>query len=190
MKRLTAIVAVCVLAGIAAAQVHAAPAYTRDCLDQTTARALDTKRVVGGLGLPADQVRELRARLSTYGSVRNDFTLNGLGLTAAQITEIKRRIAVQVAEWNKYPLGYPCAAFKNPTKVMAYMKAELIDNGFRPRMTMTLRSPRQVQFVAIQDGVRYWGTVAKYGPRLIKTRLTCTSGCSGGTYSFQLAFDA
>src|SRR5687768_6978818 len=116
MRRSLLVIGLMALLG-PAAQVQAAPAYTRTCLELTTARALDTSRVTDGLGLPRDQLKELRARLSSYNSVRNDFTLDGLGLTTAQLAEIKRRLAVQDAENNKYPLGWPCKPFKNPALV-------------------------------------------------------------------------
>lgn len=191
MTKVLALIAA--LAALAATTTApAANTYTRTCFDLTTARGLDTKRVVNGLGLPPDLIRELRGRLASYNSVRNDFTLEGLGLTAAQITEIKRRIAVQVAEWNKYPLGWPCAPFKNPARVIKYVKAQLIYNGFRPAMTVRIMSTRQIRFQAIQDGQRYTVIVAKFGPREIRIAARCSgSYCTGGgSATYHLGFDA
>jgi hypothetical protein len=94
-----------------------------------------------------------------------------------------------VAEWNKYPLGWPCAAFKNRALVIKFMRMKLIENGFRPNAQFyAASSPRQIRFAAIQDGVRYVGTIVKTAPRQITVRLTSTEG--GGTYTFRLGFEA
>lgn len=142
------------------------------CLQLTNTKALNTGRILDGLeGLTPDQVRELRARLVTYNSVRGFKGLDGMGLTPEQITEIQHRINVQVTEWNRYPLGWPCKPFKNPLAVQKAVKADLIDNGFRPRMTFRKTSPRQFQLRAIQDGYAFLGVVVKTGTRQLTIRL-------------------
>jgi hypothetical protein len=171
----------------AAVQANCLTSTKRDPLALTNAKGLDDGRIIGGLGLTPDQVRAVSSRLASYGGSR-EFTLDGLGLTPDQISEIKRRIAVQVAEWNKYPLGWPCAPFKNRALVIKFTRAQLIYNGFRPNMTFTVASPRQIQFNAIQDGIRYIGTLVKTAPRQITVRLISTSG--GDTSTFRLGFEA
>jgi hypothetical protein len=106
-------------------------------------RALDADSVIADLGLTADQKRALRARLVSYLSVRGFEGFDGLGQTPAQIGEMKRRIAVQEAAMRrKYPLGWPCAPFKNKPRVVRFIRAKLLYNGYRPALTFTHPNPR------------------------------------------------
>jgi len=142
------------------------------CLQLTTTKGLATSRILEGLPLTPEQVSEVRSRLSQYNSVRGYPGIADLGLDPAVVAEINRRIQVQVAEWNKYPLGWPCMVFKVPKKTRAWVQQLLIDNGFR-RVGLTIRktSPRQFQFRGIQDGYEFFGVVAKPRKRQIILRL-------------------
>jgi hypothetical protein len=171
----------------ATTQANCLTSTKRDPLGISTNPALRANAIVRGLGLTADQTREVRARLARYRPSR-PFTLDGLGLTSEQTREIRRRLAAQVAEWNKYPLGWPCAEFKNRSKVIAFVKAKLIENGFRPNARVFVATPRQIQLRGIQDGVDILGAVVKTGPRQITVRLMATGWA--GTYTFRLGFDA
>lgn len=186
--------AVALLLLIVIVQAQAIPAATQldlqRCLNLTTARTLATKKILSGLELTADQVRELRSRLLSYNSVSGYRGIDGIGLTREQKAEILRRIAVQVAEMNRYPLGWPCKPFVNPTRVARWVKAKLIANGYRPAMSFRKTSPRQFQFRAIQDGVEQFGVVAKSGRRQIAVRVQSVSPRWGRTYRFTLGFDA
>jgi len=60
-----------VLPASTATPAQAVPAVTtQGCLDLTTRRGLDTTRILSGLGLTPDQVREVRARLVSYWGAR------------------------------------------------------------------------------------------------------------------------
>jgi hypothetical protein len=189
-----------VVAGTALAAAHvstADAAVQANCLTSTKLRplnitprrALDTDQIIRGLELTPDQKRALRARLAGYPPrPGRECTLGDLGLTPEQIAEIERRLAAYMAERNKYPLGWPCAPFKNKTKVIAFMRAQLIYNGFRPNMTFTVASPRRIHFNAIQDGISYFGVIVKTAPRQIQVALHSTSGGDGAT--FRLGFEA
>ena len=161
------------------------------CLQLTTTKALSTSRILSGIvGLTPDQVRELRSRLASYNSARGFKGLDGMGLTPEQIQEIQRRIDVQVAEWNRYPLGWPCKPFKDPSAVQKFVRADLIDNGFRPRMTFKKTSPRQFQLRAIQDGNEYLGIVVKTGSRQLTIRLLALDDNWSQTTKIKTPFDA
>jgi hypothetical protein len=199
---------------VALVSVQAAPAAVSPrigkCLETSMVNrtALSVDRVIADLGLTADQKRALRARLASYDSVRGFEGFGGLGLTSAQIGEMKRRIAVQEAAMRrKYPLGWPCAPFKNKPRVIRYIRAKLLYNGYRPAMTFTNPNPRQIRFHGIQDGDEQRGTLVKSGPRQIVFRLRSTHGevCYGyitgraptericywsDTYTFNLGFVA
>jgi hypothetical protein len=138
-------------------------------------RHQNSDEVLAGLGLTPEVTKATRSYLSQYIGFKGPrpFTLEGLGLTTPQKTEIKRRIAAWVAR-NTIPMvGWPCAPFKSKALVVKYMKAQLIGNGFRPFMTFTFPSPRQIRFAAIQDGQAYTGVIAKNGPRQIRVGLFC-----------------
>jgi len=66
-----------------------------------------------------------------------------------------------------HPVGWPCAVFKNPARVITYVRRTLIYNGWRPAMNVYRPSSRQIRFVGIVDGVQYWAIVAKTGDRRI-----------------------
>jgi hypothetical protein len=161
-----------------------------DPLASTPGRAIDTSRVTSGLGLTADQIRVIRARIIAYTGIRHDpLVLDDLGLTAAQIAEIKRRIAVQEAEQNKPP-GWPCAPFTNKTLVIRFVRQVLLDNGFRKAsIVFVVPSPRQIRFRGIQDGFEYFGTVVRIAPRQIAVRLDSTTR-SGTQRTFRVPFYA
>jgi hypothetical protein len=89
-----AIPAAYVQAASGASKASCLTSSKRDPLAFTNAKTLDTKAIVRGLGLTPEQVREVRARLASYGGPRR-FTLDGIGLTPYQIREINRRIAAQ-----------------------------------------------------------------------------------------------
>lgn len=178
-----------IFALIALTLASSAGATQTSCLDTAQAKVA-TSAMADGLGLTPAQVKAVRARLSTYGSVQGFAGFDGLGLTAAQIVELKRRLAAQIAA-HTHPAGWPCAPFKNQARVMRFVKAKLIYNGFRPAMQFFVTSTRQFRFNAIQDGIQYYGVVAKTGARQIAVALDCTRSCNtGGTYTFSLTFDA
>lgn len=189
MKRLLAL-AVITLAALSAGTAQASPTYARTCLELTTTHSLNTDAITTGLGLPRTTTLAVRARLTKYGTP--GFTLDGLGLTSALLAEINRRIAIQVAEMNRYPLGWPCKPFTNPTRVIGFMRAKLVYNGFRPNMTVRLLTTRQIRFLAIQDGQRYIVNVARSDVRQLKVAVICaTQYCTGATTAkFNLGFDA
>ena len=162
-----------VLAALVSVDGPAAAAH-RDidsrCLELTRRTALRIAPIVAGLGLTAGQVREARSRLSAYYGARGFDGLEGIGLTTRQLATINHRIAFQVAG-NSHPLGWPCAPFKNPSRVLKFLKADLAANGVGPPFRVISMSPRQIQFQAGD----YWGSgppmvVVRSGPREIWTR--------------------
>lgn len=160
------------------------------CLEMTTATGLRTSAILTGLDLSGQQTRELRSRLAMYHSVRGFPGVDGLGLSPTVRREVLRRIAVQVAAMNAHPLGWPCDPFENQTRVVAWVKARLIANGFRPNVSVTGTSPRQLQINGIQDGVEMYGAVAKSGPHTIVIGLNSVSPRWGRTYTFDVGFKA
>lgn len=178
-----ALIALAVIGGSGTAS--AAPSAGTSCMNTQAAKP-STSQLVDGLGLTPDQVRAARSRLSQYGGA-NYQGLAGLGLTSAQITEIQRRLGAA-----GHPEGWPCAPFKNKIRVVRFVAAKLVYNGFRPGIQFFTVSPRQVRFNATQDGIQYYGVVAKTAPRQITIRLDSTrsSGGGGGTFTFALSFDA
>lgn len=150
------------------------PSQIGRCLDSTGHSALPTDSIMQGLVLTGDQKRELRARLSTFDSVRGFEGLDGIGLTAEQTALIQKRLNAVIAERKAHGPGWPCPAFKNPAKSIALVRSTLVYNGFRPAMWIKLVTPRQIAFRAIQDGVTYYGTAAVVGPHKIKMALTST----------------
>lgn len=160
------------------------------CLNFTNTKALATSRIVKGLPLTPDQVREVRSRLVQYSSVRGYPGIDDLGLPPDVVAEINRRIAVQVAEWNRYPLGYPCLVFKAPTKTKAWVDQLLLDNGFR-RAGLSIRrtSPRQFQLRGIQDGIAMFGIVVKTGKRQVAVFVESVSPRSSQTTRFTTPFE-
>jgi hypothetical protein len=172
--------------------VHASPQLDiTDCLQYTTAQGLRTARILRGLPLTPDQVREVRSRLSQYNSVRGYPGIDDLGLPPAVVAEIKRRIALQVAEWNKHPLGYPCMVFKSPSQTTGFVRQLLLDNGFR-RAGLSIRktSPRQFQLKGIQDGVQMFGIVVKTGKRQVAIFVESVSPRFSQTKRFTTPFEA
>ena len=162
-----------------------------NCLQYTTTKALATPRILKGLPLTPDQVREVRSRLSQYNSVRGYPGIDDLGLPPDVVAEINRRIAVQVAEWNKHPLGYPCMVFKSPSQTTAFVRQLLLDNGFR-RAGLSVRktSARQFQLKGIQDGIPIFGIVVKTGKRQIAVFIESVSPRSSQTKRFTTPFEA
>ena len=172
--------------------VHGSPQLDiTDCLQYTTAQGLRTARILRGLPLTPDQVREVRTRLSQYNSVRGYPGIDDLGLPPEVVAEIKRRIAVQVAEWNKHPLGYPCMVFKSPSQTTGFVRQLLLDNGFR-RAGLSIRktSPRQFQLKGIQDGVQMLGIVVKTGKRQVAIFVESVSPRFSQTKRFTTPFEA
>lgn len=162
-----------------------------DCLQYTTTQGLRTARILDGLPLTPDQVREIRSRLSQYNSVRGYPGIDDLGLPPDVVAEINRRIALQVAEWNKHPLGYPCMVFKAPSRTKAFVQNLLVDNGFR-RAGLSVRktSPRQFQLKGIQDGVQMFGIVVKTGKRQVTIFVESVSPRFSQTRRFTTPFEA
>jgi hypothetical protein len=60
-------------------------------------------------------------------------------------------------------VGTPCAPFQNRARVLAYVKALLLYNGFRPSMTVTKVWARQIGIDEIQDGIKYGALLVKSG---------------------------
>lgn len=161
------------------------------CLQFTTAQGLRTARILDGLPLTPDQVREVRSRLSQYNSVRGYPGIDDLGLPPEVVAEIKRRIALQVAEWNRFPLGYPCAVFKAPAKTKTFVRQALVDNGFRAAsISIRKTSPRQFQLRGIQDGYEYFGIVVKTAKRQIAIFVTSPTANDSDTARFTTPFEA
>jgi hypothetical protein len=151
---------------------------------------LREKPITTGLGLAPLQIKELRSRLVSYWGDGGIARLDGIGLTPAQTAEIKRRIKAQVDEMFRHPLGWPCKPFKNPSLVFAFVRQELLENGFRSKpMTFTKATSRQLRFEGIQDGYRMFGVIAKTGPREIEIKLSSTDGWMDH-YTFKLGFEA
>ena len=166
------IVLVACIAQTAYLAASVSAAVPPSCLELTTHAELNTSAIVNGLGLTPDQVRQARARLSQYGSIRGFPGLDGLGLTADQVSQMNARIAAQVAK-NAHPLGWPCAPFQNRARTVAFVRALLVGNGFRSySIKFTTIAARQIQFTGIQDGVALIGAVAKTGPKQLTIELT------------------
>lgn len=170
-----------------ASSTNAAP---QQCLNLTTATELNTSAITRNIGLTPIEVRELRARLTEYNSIRGFPGLDGLGLTDSQIATINARIAAQVAK-TAHPLGYPCAAFTHRAKTAAFVRAMLIGNGFAAFSIQFYASgPRQIQFSAVLNGQKYAGAVARSGVRQITMQLTAPRPTPGDTQVFATPFDA
>jgi hypothetical protein len=137
------------------------------CLELTRRTALRTAPIVAGLGLTPGQVREARSRLSAYYGARGFDGLNGIGLNTRQLATINRRIAFQVAG-NSHPLGWPCAPFKNPSRLLKFLKADLAADGIGPPFRVISISPMQIQ---LEAGDWRPVVVLRLGPRLILVRL-------------------
>lgn len=184
VKILLASICGSVLCAIAAPAVPAAS--HQSCLSATQTSSLNTSALTDGLGLTAAQVKAARARLSQYGSGRYQ-GLDGIGLTVAQIATIQQRLNAAAA--NTHPAGWPCAPFQNRSRVVTWMRAKLISNGFRSAsIHFFLVSPRQVTFNGIQDGYELYGVVTKTGTRQITVKLDRPGW--GRTYTFALTFAA
>ena len=140
---------------------------------------------------PADtrSLREIRSRLSSYGNARTYPGLADLGLPPEVAAEINRRIQLQVAEWNKYPLGYPCKPFKNATRSAKFILSQLKYNGYYA-VRLTKTSPRQFQFSAARDGYDHHGVAAKTGPRQITISVTNIPLRTGTSGKFPTPFEA
>jgi hypothetical protein len=203
MKTLIATVMLIVLAGVfsTATGVNASPQLDPSrCLQFTNTKALATSRILAGLPLTPELVKEVRSRLSQYNSVRGYPGIADLGLPPDVEAEINRRIQLQVAEWNRYPVGYPCPVFKSAAKTKAFVGALLIKNGFRPSLTIRKTSSRQFQLRGIQDrlprdshghrGVEFLGIVVKTAPRQIAVYLTAPTVNFSQTKRFTTPFEA
>jgi hypothetical protein len=195
MKRryafLLTVASACLLVGAA----HAAPASRTagpdlgKCLDLTGRTGIRSKGIADNLGLTPDQVREVRSRISTYWSLRGFEGLDGIGLTPEQETEILRRLAIE-AKKSSWPLGWPCKPFTHRSKVIKFVMAELVANGFRPRMKLIGSAPRQIRISAIQDGLPFIVLVVRAGgPRTILVSLKpAGTGYSGDSASYTLPY--
>lgn len=88
------------------------------------------------------------------------------------------------------PPGLPCAPFKNKPRVIKYLRAKLLYNGYRPAMTFAYPNPRQIRFHGIQDGDEQKGTVVKSGTRQIVFQLRSTHGefCDGFGFSGRICY--
>lgn len=191
MKRTLALVALVALSlAVASPAAVAERSDVTRCLQFTTAQKLNPKPILAGLPLTVEQVREIRSRLTQYGSVHwKGFA--DLGLASDVITEISRRIRLQVAEWNRYPLGYPCPVFKSPARTKAFVRGLLIANGFRPAsVSIRKTSPRQFQLRGIQDGVQFFGIVVKSASRRVTIYLLAPRPGPSETRSFATPFEA
>jgi hypothetical protein len=154
-----------VVVALAAIAVSPATTATSDCFNLTNAQGLRSAPILDGLEITADQKKEVRSRLSLYGSLRGYPGLDGIGLTDEQVATIDERIRQQVASWK--PVGWPCAPLKNRAKVIALVKKTLVYNGFRPAIRVWKVAPRQVQLMTVRDGWEYVAVVAKTGARRI-----------------------
>jgi hypothetical protein len=170
-----------VVAAIAGASTAGAltPSQIGKCIDMSGRTSLRLANVDNGLGLTREQILEAKARVSDYwGGRAIAWNLDGLGFTPEQEATFTQRVNAEIAK-SSWPLGSPCPPFKNRQKVMKDVKALLVYNGFRPAMTFTVASPRQITFRAIQDGIQYYGVVVKTKAREILINITSTH--SGGT---------
>lgn len=79
-------------------------------------------------------------------------------------------------------VGSPCPPFKNRTRVLAYVKRLLVDNGFRPAMQLKKYWARQIALNGIQDGVEYYVLIVKSGPHQLGILRSGYSGY-GGLYT-------
>jgi len=168
------------------------PSQIGKCTDLTGRTGLNTKKVIEGLPLEPDVVREVRSRLSQYDSVRGFPGLDGIeGLTPEMQTEIMRRLAIadKARTWG---IGNPCPPFKNRSKVVKRVRELLVHNGYRPAIKVAFPSPRQIRIEAIQDGYRYLVTVVKIGPRkiFVKSQPIPSSAGGGGSVTVPLTFEA
>jgi hypothetical protein len=175
---------------MAPAAMALTPTQIGKCLDLTGRTGINARKIADGLGLDPDTERAVRARVGTYDSLGGFKGLDGLGLTAEQVAEIMRRIEADIAA-NSWPIGSPCAPFKNRTKVIAQIRALLIYNGYRPAMKFTNPSPRQIRVRAIQGGVEMLDVVVKTGPRKVLISIRPLTGPGGfGSVAVPLKFDA
>lgn len=76
-------------------------------------------------------------------------------------------------------VGSPCPAFMNRKRVLTYVKRLLIDNGFRPAMTLTKYWARQIGLDGLQDGIEYSVLVVKSGPHQLGIQRGGYSGVGG-----------
>ena len=193
MKILIAITVI-ILTGVfaTATDVEASPQIDiTDCLHYTTAQGLRSARIVDGLPLTPDQVREIRGRLSQFNSISGYPGLDDLGLPPEVVAEINRRIALQVAEWNKHAAGYPCMVFKSPTRTTGFARRVLLANGFqRAGLSIRKTSPRQFQVTGIQNGVQIYGIVVKTAKKQIAIFVESISPRRSQTKRFTTPFEA
>jgi hypothetical protein len=165
------------------------PSQIGKCIDLSGRTSLRLANVDNGLGLTREQILEAKARVSDFWRGRaTAWTLDGLGFTPEQEATFTQRVNAKIAK-SSWPLGSPCPPFKSRQRVMKDVKALLVYNGFRPAMTFTVASPRQITFRAIQDGIQYHGVVVKTKAREILINITSTH--SGGTSKrMPLKYDA
>lgn len=172
--------AICWAAASVLAVPAAASASPSPCLDLTADTAIPTKTIVQGLPLTAAQKREIRQRVAGHDN------LAGLELPADVLHEIQRRIDAHP----QHPAGWPCQPFTNPARTLAWVRAKLVENGFRPNVSVRLLTTRQITIQGIQDGVRIAGRAARTGPREISVYLYAVSPRWSETYSFTVGFAA
>lgn len=159
------------------------------CLDLTGRTGIRSKNIVANLGLTPEQAGEVRSRISDYWSAGGFPGLDGIGLTPEQEAEIMRRLAIEVKK-SSWPLGWPCKPFTHRSKVIKFVTAELLANGFRPRMRLLGNAPRQIRISAIQDGLPFIVLVVRAGgPRTILVVLKpAGTGYSGDSASYTLPY--
>lgn len=151
-----------------------------ECFASTHRKSLDWRPILAGLDLTGEQKRALQQRLPNYWHWGEHVTgpfvppdsvvpgLEGLGLTAEQLQVIQSRIKAQVAKMNlDKPVGWPCEPFRNPSRVIAFVRDMLVYNGFPPNAAFRRANPRQIVFQAIRDGIVYNGAIVKSARRQI-----------------------
>jgi hypothetical protein len=183
------VVAVVVLLAVVPAASALTPSQIGKCLDMSGRTSLRLAHVDDGLGLTRDQILEAKSRIDEFWRGRaTAWDLSDLGFTPDQEATFTQRVNAVIAR-SSWPLGSPCAPFKNRKKVIAEVKALLIHNGFRPAMSFTVASPRQITFQAIQDGNQYYGVVVKTAARQIIVQVTSTHS-GGDSVRVALKFEA
>jgi hypothetical protein len=129
--------------------------------------------VTRGLAVNAVQWRALADVISrrwawpTSKPLQRD--LEGIAwLSADMKREILRqndaRIAAKAADYG-HPLGWPCKPFVHPATSIRWIKNLLVDNGYRPGVTVTLVSPRRIYINGYQHGVEMHGLAVRSGDR-------------------------
>ena len=76
-------------------------------------------------------------------------------------------------------VGSPCPGVIHSQLILTYVKRLLIDNGFRPAMTLTKYWARQIGLDGMQDGIEYSVLVVKSGPHQLGIQRSAGSGIGG-----------